>query len=96
MHTNQKSPSSPVRRRASAGVAAVAAVVAVVALTTAGCAGNLFHSYESFRSAVDRGASCSELFDQRDLFDDPETLNKIDRDLDRIGCTSPDAIRNDR
>ena len=93
MVNNPNSPSSPARRRASAGVAALAAAVVI---TTAGCAGNLVHSYKSFRSALDRGASCSELFDQRDLFEDPETLLKIDRDLDRIGCTSPDATRNDR
>jgi hypothetical protein len=74
----------------------VAALTAAVVFTTAACAGNLVHSYQSFRSALDRGASCSELFDQRELFDDPETLVKIDRDLERIGCSSPEATRNDR
>ena len=28
-------------------------------------------------------------------FDDEDTLAKIDRDLDQIGCTSPDATRTD-
>jgi hypothetical protein len=93
MHTNRTSSPTTPRRRAFAGVAALTAAVVFI---TAGCAGNLVHSYESFRSALDRGASCSELFDQRELFDDPETLLKIDRDLDRIGCSSPDATRNDR
>ena len=93
MFNNTNSPSSPSRRRASAGVAALAAAVGI---TSAGCAGNLVHSYKSFHSALDRGASCAELFDQRGLFDDAETLVKIDRDLDRIGCSSPDATRNDR
>jgi hypothetical protein len=98
MHTDQQSPTSRAPRRASAGVAGVgglAGLVVAVALTT-GCVGNLVHSYGSFRSALERGASCSELFDQRGLFDDAETLAKIDRDLERIGCSSPDAIRNDR
>lgn len=93
MHTNPNSPSSPALRRAPAGMAVLAAAVVLI---TAGCAGNLVHSYNSFRSALDRGASCSELYDQRDLFEDPETLLKINRDLDQIGCSSPDAIRNDR
>ena len=91
MHTTPKPPSSHVRHRAAA---AVVAVVAIVLLAT-GCAGNLVHSYRSFQSALDRGASCSELFDQRGRFDDEDTLAKIDRDLDRIGCTSPDATRTD-
>ena len=87
--TNLAGTAPSIRRRA-------ALAAAVVIATTVGCAGNLVHNYKSFRSALDRGASCSELFDQRDLFDDPETLLKIDRDLDRIGCSSPDATRNDR
>jgi hypothetical protein len=91
MHTTPKSPSSHVRHRAVAVVVAVAAFV----LLATGCAGNLVHSYRSFQSALDRGASCSELFDQRARFDDEHTLAKIDRDLDRIGCTSPDATRTD-
>ena len=92
MNTTPNSPTSHARRRA---VAAAAAVAAIVLLATTGCAGNLVHSYKSFQSALDRGASCSELFDQRARFDDEDTLAKIDRDLDRIGCTSPDATRTD-
>ena len=69
------------------------AVVVAVLLATAACSGNLVHTYKTFASAVDRGASCAELFDQRGLFDNPDTLAKIDADLRRIGCTSPDATR---
>jgi ADP-ribosylglycohydrolase len=92
MSTTPSSPTSHASRRA---IAAAAAVAAIVLLATAGCAGNLVHSYRSFQSALDRGASCSELFDQRARFDDEDTLAKIDRDLDRIGCTSPNATRTD-
>ena len=92
MLTTPNLPTSHARRR---GIAAVVAVAAIVLLATAGCAGNLVHSYRSFQSALDRGASCSELFDQRVRFDDEDTLAKIDRDLDRIGCTSPGATRTD-
>jgi hypothetical protein len=91
MNTAPNSQTARARRRA---VAAAVAVAAIVLLAT-GCAGNLVHSYKSFQSALDRGASCSELFDQRARFDDEATLAKIDRDLDRIGCTSPDATRTD-
>jgi hypothetical protein len=90
MNTTPNSPTSPARRRA-----VVATAVAAIVLLAAGCAGNLVHSYRTFQSALDRGASCSELFDQRARFEDEDTLAKIDRDLDRIGCTSPDATRTD-
>ena len=73
---------------------ALAAAVAVVVAT--GCSGNLHHTYDTFRGAVRRGAPCTELFDQRARFDNPDTLAKIDADLDRIGCTSPEATRTDR
>ena len=57
---------------------------------------SLRYNYSTFQSAVSRGASCSELFDQRERFSDPETLAKVDDDLAEIGCTSRDATRNDR
>lgn len=79
--------------RARLGLAAVAAAVV---LATAACPGNISHSYRSFESAVDRGASCAELFDQRARFDSEDTLAKIDADLKRIGCTSREAKRTDR
>ena len=91
MNTTPKSTTSHTRRRTMVA----ASVAAFVVLATTSCAGNVVHSYKSFQSALDRGASCSELFDQRARFDDEDTLAKIDRDLDRIGCTSPDATRTD-
>jgi hypothetical protein len=94
MNTNPNSPGHTAKRRTRA--AAVVAGLATVALVTAtGCSGNVVHNYRTFQSALDRGAGCSELHDQRARFDDEDTLRKIDRDLDRIGCTSPDATRND-
>ena len=81
------------RRHLRGGVASLAGAAAIALLATAGCSGSIVHNYRTFQSALDRGASCSELFDQRSRFDDATTLAKIDRDLDRIGCTSPDATR---
>lgn len=72
------------------------AAMVLAAAVLAGCSGDVVHTHRTFEGAVRRGASCSELFDQRARFDDPGTLAKIDRDLDRIGCTSPDATRTDR
>lgn len=81
----------PARRAGAVAALAVATIVSAAA-----CSGSVVHTYRSFSSAVDRGASCSELFDQRNRFDDPDTLAKIDADLKRIGCTSPEAKRTDR
>jgi hypothetical protein len=81
----------PYRRATTLAVVAGCLVVA-----TTGCSASLRHNYSTFQSALERGASCSELFDQRERFSDPETLAKVDADLAGIGCTSPDATRNDR
>lgn len=79
------------RRRMGLAAAAMA-----VALVTAACPGNLRHSYDGFASAVDKGASCAELFDQRSRFTDTGTLSRIDADLARIGCVSRESVRTDR
>ena len=75
---------------------ALGGLVAAVALATAACPGNLTHSYRGFSSALDRGASCAELFDQRERFTGAEDLAKIDADLARIGCMTRDSVRADR
>ena len=74
----------------------LAAFTTLVVLATAACPGNIHHTYKSFSSAVDRGASCKELFDQRARFNNTDTLAKIDADLAEIGCTSAAATRTDR
>ena len=78
------------------GRVALAGGAVTVALAATACPGNLHHTYKGFASAVDKGASCSELFDQRARFDDTEDLARIDADLDRIGCVSRDSVRTDR
>ena len=94
MNTTPNPVTDPAPRQVRTSAAAVAAVAAAF-LATVACSGSLVHNYRTFQSALDRGASCSELFDQRSRFDDPDTLAKVDRDLDRIGCTSPAATRTD-
>ena len=74
----------------------LAGVVVAVALATTACPGNLHHTYRTFQGAVDKGASCAELFDQRERFTDAGDLARIDADLARIGCVSRDALRTDK
>ena len=73
---------------------AVAGVALAMALGTTACPGNVHHTYKTFQSAVDRGASCAELFDQRSRFKGAEDLARIDAELQRIGCVSRDSVRN--
>ena len=75
---------------------ALSGVVVAVALATVACPGNITHSYKGFSSALEKGASCAELFDQRSRFTGAEDLAKIDADLARIGCTNRDSVRTDR
>ena len=75
---------------------ALAGVVAAVALATAACPGNVTHSYKGFTSALEKGASCAELFDQRERFSGAGDLAKIDADLARIGCATRESVRTDR
>lgn len=83
-------------RRSRRRTTTLAVLVCGLVVATAGCGVFLKHDYSTFQSALERGASCSELFDQRERFSDPETLAKVDADLAGIGCTSRDATRNDR
>lgn len=91
MHNTQPIRSKTTKRRALL----FTAVVVSVTVAASGCTGSHFTTYKSFKSALDRGASCAELFDQREHFDDDATLAKVDRDLAEIGCTSRDAVRDD-
>ena len=72
----------------------LAGVALAIALGTTACPGNVHHTYKTFQSAVDRGASCAELFDQRSRFKGAEDLARIDAELQRIGCVSRDSVRN--
>ncbi|MFM2070934.1 MAG: hypothetical protein RLZZ623_1197 [Actinomycetota bacterium] len=69
--------------------------VMAAGLIATSCTGSVVHNYRTFQCALDCGASCKELFDQRARFDNEDTLAKIDSDLVRIGCTSPESTRTD-
>jgi hypothetical protein len=75
---------------------AFSGLAVAVALATAACPGNISHSYRTFTSALDRGAPCAELFDQRTRFAGATDLAKVDADLAGIGCTTQESARTDR
>lgn len=77
------------RRRGLAGLAVD------VALATTACPGNVHHTHKGFRSAVEKGASCAELFDRRSRFTGTADLARIDADLARIGCVARESARTD-
>jgi hypothetical protein len=93
VNTNLNTRTHPITNRRRAAVVA-AALLATTGLAATACSGTIVHNYRTFESALDRGASCAELYDQRSRFENEDTLAKIDRDLLRIGCTSPNATRN--
>ena len=92
MNTTLQSIADAPSRRAGL---VLAGIVASITIATSACTGSHFTTYKSFTSALDKGATCAELFEQREHFDDANTLAKVDRDLARIGCTSRDALRTD-
>ena len=73
----------------------LAGLAVAVALATTACPGNVHHTYKGFRSAVEKGASCAELFDQRARFTGADDLARIDADLARIGCVTRESTRTD-
>ena len=75
----------------------VAAGAAAVALTLAGaCVDSGVENYEDFKSALDKGVTCAELFDQRETIEGQDDLELVNRDLERIGCENRNSERNDR
>lgn len=73
----------------------VVLVVLVVALFAVGCVGFGVDEYREFKGAVDSGASCEQLFHIAAGFNG-ETRDRIDEDLNEIGCTDRNAQRDDR
>lgn len=71
----------------------LAGSVAVIALLSSCSIG--VKSYEEFRSAVDSGASCSQLWDIKTNFDGTADERRIELDLREIGCPTARSTRND-
>ena len=94
MHQTQTIRSKPTKPTKRGGLLFAGVVVSLTVAISA-CTGSHFTTYKSFQSALNKGASCAELFDQREHFDDEATLAKVDRDLAEIGCTSRASVRDD-
>ena len=69
--------------------------VLLIGTAAVSCVSSGVDTVEDFMSAVDSGADCEELFDQRENFDESVDLERIDSELDRIGCESPESERTD-
>ena len=69
--------------------------VLLIGAAAVSCVGSGGDTIDDFMSAVDSGADCEELFDQRENFDEQADLERIDSELDRIGCDSPESERTD-
>ncbi|MGH2805771.1 MAG: hypothetical protein ACRDKT_00700 [Actinomycetota bacterium] len=66
------------------------------ALLMGACVGSGVDTYDEFEGAIDGGAPCNQLFEMRENFDDAADLERIDADLDRIGCNGRSSERTDR
>jgi hypothetical protein len=75
--------------------AKVSIAVGAVTLLGVACVSSGVDTYDEFRGAVDAGAPCDELFDIKAGFDAGRDLDRIERDLEEIGCDTADSSRND-
>lgn len=67
-----------------------------VAVLGGACVGVGVDDYEEFEAAVESGASCDQLIDIAQGFDEGETdRDRIDRDLRAIGCVDRSSERTD-
>lgn len=81
-----------IRRRPSiTGWQAVLLGAVLIAGVAADCSGG--DTYGEFKNALHSGASCAELVSQRGNFDSKKVLERINTDLERIGCESRDSKR---
>ena len=77
-------------RRITLGLAALSTTL----LITAGCSTGV-QSYDEFRSAVDSGATCSQLWDIEKNFEATEDEERVASDLKEIGCDTFRSVRDD-
>ena len=77
-------------------IASAIAAVSAAALVLGACVSTGVDTVEDFRSSIEGGADCNELFDQRTNFESEADLEQIDEELEKIGCEDRDSERNDR
>lgn len=70
-------------------------ILGVLMLFSAACSPGV-QSYEDFRSAVDRGATCEQLIDiNEDTSLGADDEERVERDLREIGCDTRSSTRSD-
>ena len=74
----------------------VLAGIALAASVLGACVSTGVDTVEDFKQSVESDAPCKELFDQRTNFEAASDLEKIDAELERIGCENADSERNDQ
>jgi hypothetical protein len=77
-------------------IALILAALLAAAVVIAGCSVIGVHNYEEFRSAVDSGATCSQLWDIEQNFEGTADEERVVSDLKEMGCDTARSARNDR
>ena len=80
-------PGSVTKASFAAGAAGV--------LLLGACVGTGVNTYDEFRSAIEGGADCAQLFEMRGNFESTRDLERIDADLESLGCEDADSTRSD-
>jgi hypothetical protein len=73
------------------GVIALVTVVVLFAVRSIGV-----HNYKEFRSAVDSGATCSQLWDIEKNFEGTADEARIVSDLKEVGCYTAGSVRDNQ
>jgi hypothetical protein len=77
-------------RRTALGLAALSATLMI----SAGCSIGV-QSYDEFRSAVESGATCAQLWDIEKNFEATPDEKRVMADLKEIGCETARSVRED-
>jgi hypothetical protein len=77
-------------RRTALGLAALSATLMI----SAGCSIGV-QSYDEFRSAVESGATCAQLWDIEKNFEATADEKRVMADLKEIGCDTARSVRKD-
>jgi hypothetical protein len=77
-------------RRTALGLAALSATLMI----SAGCSIGV-QSYDEFRSAVESGATCAQLWDIEKNFEATADEKRVMADLKEIGCETARSVRED-
>jgi hypothetical protein len=82
------------RRREAPPIPLTVATLSLALALTAGCSVGV-QSYDEFRSAVDSGATCSQLWDIQKNFEGTADEKRVVSDLKEIGCDTAGSVRDD-